>query len=367
MSNTNNSFIRKHIQEMPAYQPIYPLDILSDELNIPINQIIKLDANENPYGPLEEVLTTTDYLKESNIYPDPESRRIRKKLAEYHQIDEKSIAMGAGADELIDLIFRLSVNPGDKVINCPPTFGMYDFSAKLNQAKLINVPRLADFSLNTTGIKQSIIDNQPKLIFLSNPNNPDGKLIPVNFIETLLQYQLLVVVDEAYIDFSEGNNSWINKVSQYNNLIVLRTFSKWAGLAGLRIGYGVFPPKIVAAIMKIKQPYNVSLVAQESACISLENFIKLEKNAKKIISSRKNLFQKLQEVPWLEPIPSSANFILCKVISKKANAVAQTLRDKGILIRYFNKVGLQEYIRISVGLPEQNAQLLDVLNNWSEK
>ena len=141
-------FIRQHIVELPPYQPIYPLDVLAEELGIPINQLVKLDANENPFGPIPEVKNALLNLDTLHIYPDPESRKIRRSLANHHSIPEENIVIGAGADELIDLIMRIVLDPGDKIVNCPPTFGMYAFDGLLNQAEVISVPRNPDFSLN---------------------------------------------------------------------------------------------------------------------------------------------------------------------------------------------------------------------------
>ncbi|MBE9523545.1 MAG: histidinol-phosphate transaminase [Chloroflexi bacterium] len=356
-----NTFIRAHILEMPAYQPIYPLDVIVEELGLSEDKLIKLDANENPFGALPEVLAALASLQDSHIYPDPESRRVRALLAKYHQVSEQSIVLGAGADELIDLIMRLVIDPGDKIINCPPTFGMYSFDASLNQAKVIDVPRCSDFSLDVEGIQYAIQEYQPKLIFLANPNNPDGKLVPPEIIKVLLTYPLLVVLDEAYFNFSEAEDDWIQKVPEYGNLIVLRTFSKWAGLAGLRIGYGVFPENFVPVMMKAKQPYNISVAAQEAARVSLLNIEQLVQNTTHIILERQRLFEKLLEIPWLIPRPSSANFILCKVTRKNALHVKQRLREKGILIRHFNKPGLDDHIRISVGKPEHTDRIIDIL------
>lgn len=358
-----STFIRPHILDMPAYQPIYPLDVIAEELGVSQKQLIKLDANENPFGTLPEVEEALARLPDIHIYPDPESRRVRTLLAEYHKVSEQSIVLGAGADELIDLIMRLVIDPGDRLINCPPTFSMYSFDASLNQAKVINVPRLSDFSLDISGMGQAIHEHHPKLIFLANPNNPDGKLIPPEIIKALLVHPFLVVLDEAYINFSPAEDGWIQKVSEYDNLIVLRTFSKWAGLAGLRIGYGVFPENFVPALMKAKQPYNVSAAAQEAACVSLHNIEQLNQNTTNIILERQRLYEKLSEIPWLYPYPSSANFILCKVVGKNALDIKQSLRKKGILIRHFNKPRLDDHIRISVGKPEHTDRLIQLLGS----
>ena len=169
--------IRPHIQVLPPYKPIVPLEVLSHELGIPAGSLVKLDANENPFGPLPEVrsaLAATDHL---HIYPDPESRRIRSLLAETHGVDEGQIVVSAGADELIDLLMRIFLEPGDGLLDCPPTFGMYAFDGCLNRARIHAVPRRPDFSLNMEAIEFAVDKVRPKLMFLANPNNPDGGLV----------------------------------------------------------------------------------------------------------------------------------------------------------------------------------------------
>ena len=360
MTNTTH-FIRQHIQEMLPYEPILPFDVLSNDLGIPAERLIKLDANENPYGPLPEVKQALAALDALHIYPDPESRRIRTLLAEHHQVPEESIVIGAGADELIDLIMRIVIEPGDTVINCPPTFGMYAFDGALNQARLKTVPRQTDFSLDMPGILQAVAEHQPRLLFLANPNNPDGGMISEGVFQQLVDLPQLLVMDEAYIQFSDQGRSVLKEVQSYNNLIVLRTFSKWAGLAGLRIGYGVFPEAFVPMLMRAKQPYNVSVAAEQAAVVTMRNLSKAHENIAQIIEHRGQLYEALEQIAWLRPYPSQANFILCRVESVSAFEVKQRLRKQGILIRYFDKPGLSEHIRISIGTLEQTEKLITAL------
>lgn len=358
-------FIRKHIREMPPYQPILPFDVLSEELGIPVEALIKLDANENPYGPLLEVSAALSALDTCHIYPDPESRRIRRLLAEHHQISEGSILVGAGADELIDLIIRIVLEPGEALINCPPTFGMYAFDGALNQARVIDVPRRPDFSINVEGIRRAVVQNRAKLLFLANPNNPDGGIISEADFVQLLELPILLVIDEAYIQFSTPGATVIHRVCEHDNLIVLRTFSKWAGLAGLRIGYGVFPEALVPILMKAKQPYNVSVAAEQAAVATMQNMSKARFNIDRMIAQQARLSNALQQIEWLQPYPSQANFILCRVLGFSAADVKQRLRKQGILIRYFDKPGLDDHIRISVGTPAQTDALIAALKGIS--
>jgi histidinol-phosphate aminotransferase len=361
MSSKIDDLVRSHILKMPAYQPVLPFEVLSEQLGIPPSQIIKLDANENPYGPLpavEQALADLDYI---NIYPDPESRQLRNALADYHNISAENILAAAGADELIDLLMRLLIDPGDVLVDCPPTFGMYAFDGDLNAAQVISVSRKKDFSLDLEILIDTIQRLHPKLLFLANPNNPDGSLIDRQLIEELLALPVVVVLDEAYIEFSPPDATLIQEAPRRENLIVLRTFSKWAGLAGLRVGYGVFPDNLMPHLWKIKQPYNVSVAAATAALTSMQGADQLQEREQKIISERKRLYQGLQAIPWLQPYPSNGNFILCRVLDRDALNLKNTLANSGILVRYFNKPGLTDHIRISIGKPEHNTLLLDRL------
>lgn len=354
-------FVRNHIKEMPIYEPILPYDVLSEEIGIPVENLIKLDANENPYGSLPEVNEVLATMNTFHVYPDPQSRRIKNLLASYHQIPSENLVIGAGADELIDLIMRVFLNPGDGLINCPPTFGMYTFDGALSQASIIQVPRRSDFSVDVLKIENVVVKHAPKLLFLAHPNNPDGSLISRADIERILELPLILVLDEAYINFSIGNNSFINFVENHHNLIVLRTFSKWAGLAGLRIGYGVFPSKLARILLNVKQPYNVSSTAEQAAVISMENIHKINIYTQLIIEQRNRLIEQLNQFTWLETYSSQANFVLCKVIGISALKVKQLLREQGILIRHFDKPSLNDHIRISVGKKDEIDTLINAL------
>ena len=348
-----------HVRAMPAYEPMISLEMLSQEFGI--EKIIKLDANENPYGPLPEVKKALAALDMVQIYPDPECRRVRKLVADYHQVPEESIIFGNGSDELIDLIMRIIISPGDKVLNCPPTFGMYSFDGALNRAEIVSAPRREDFSLDMPGILQAVKEQRPKLLFLANPNNPDGGVISEADMQKILELPLLIVMDEAYIQFYDQNKSMVSEVEKRENLIVLRTFSKWAGLAGLRIGYGVFPQELVPVLMKAKQPYNVSMPAQVAATATMENVRKSDKVIERIKEQRSVLFQALQEIAWIKPIPSQTNFILCKFEGFTGKEIQERLLEQGILVRNFDKAGLMDSVRISVGSAEQVQKLISVL------
>lgn len=355
------NLIRSDIADMAPYTPIVPFDVLSQRLGIPAEDIIKLDANENPYGPSPHIYSALADETYYHIYPDPDSTSLREALSQYTGIDSTHIVAGQGADELIDLVIRLFITPGDAVINCPPTFGMYRFDTELNGGEIIDVERKADFSLDTEEVvKIATNSKNTKILFITSPNNPDGSILSDACLRLLLQLPLIVVLDEAYIEFA--GDSRVDWVLEYENLIVLRTFSKWAGLAGLRVGYGVFPSWIISHLLKIKQPYNVNVAGAVAALASLSDVDQLWDNVRKIVAERERLYLALQAFDFLEPYPSEANFILSRVIGRDAAGLKTVLSERGILIRYFNTPRLRDHVRISVGKPAHTSALLNVLS-----
>ncbi len=356
------TLVRSTIVGMKPYTPILPYEVVSEQLGRPSEQIIKLDANENPYDPSPKALEALRALSQTvAIYPDPEARKLRAMLSEYVGVDMAHILVGAGADELIDLIVRLLVEPGDSVIDCPPTFGMYSFDAALAGAKLVSVPRRADFSLDVEEIERAARANRARLLFVATPNNPDGSVLPADDLKRLLRLPLVVVLDEAYVEFSTQHSA-APQVPDTPNLIVLRTFSKWAGLAGLRVGYGVFPLMLMEHLWKIKQPYNLNVAADAAARASLADVETLLANVERIAAERQRLESALAEVDFLQPYPSQANFVLCRVIGMDAALLQKKLAyEAGILVRYFDKPGLRDHLRISAGKPEQTDALLTAL------
>ncbi|CAM6104605.1 unnamed protein product [Calypogeia fissa] len=347
------SFIRPHLRELAPYTPIEPFEILSARLGRSPKDIVKLDANENPYGPPPEVMEALGKMEFPNIYPDPESRRLRAALAEESGLGAEHILVGCGADELIDLIMRCTLDPGDTILDFPPTCTMYAFDAAVNGANVIKVPRLQEFSLDMPQILEAVQRYSPKLIFVTSPNNPDGSLITEQHLLELLKLPVLVVLDEAYIEFASepSRMPWVKK---FDNLIVLRTFSKRAGLAGIRVGYGAFPLGIIEFLWRAKQPYNVSVAAEVAACAALKNPDYLEEVKVALVTEREKLFKQLQDVPFLTPYPSNSNFILCSVTdsSKSAKQLKADLAKEGVMVRHYDNKELKNYIRISVGRPE---------------
>jgi histidinol-phosphate aminotransferase len=334
------------------------LKVLSEQIKAPVEGIIKLDGNENPYGcspKAKHALATYPYY---HIYPDPKQRELREALAKYVGLAPSHIVAGNGSDELIDLTLRLFIGPGDKVINCVPTFGMYPFSTEVCGGRIVNVPRDGNFAIDIAKVKAAI-DEQTKVIFLASPNNPTGNITPEQDILTLVGMGIVVVVDEAYYEFSGVTVAPL--VSHYDNLIILRSFSKWAGLAGLRVGYGIFPQRLAEFIYKIKPPYNVNVAAQIAALESLKDIDYCRGTIKAIVEERQRLFDKLKGLDFIEPFPSQANFILCSILDGEVKRIHQQLKQRGIFIRYFDAPQLENCLRISVGKPEHTDALINAV------
>jgi histidinol-phosphate aminotransferase len=363
--------IRSHLESLPPYTPIEPFEVISARIGRAPSQIVKLDANENPYGPLTVVREALGKLDYPHIYPDPESRALRTSLAKFTSVPLEYLLAGSGADELIDLLMRVLLEAHDCVLSCPPTFGMYSFDAELNAAHCIEVPRNTDFSLDMESIRNAVETHRPKIFFIASPNNPDGSVLDPKTIDELLLLPTLIVLDEAYIEFAGerlGTDlSRIREVVSRENLVVLRTFSKWAGLAGLRIGYGAFPLWMMPTLWKSKQPYNINIAASTAAQVSLEHVDELVNVVELLKDERARLFAALQKIPNLKPYPTRSNFILCKVIGRQAAELKRKLADNhGVFTRYFSKPGLEDHIRISVGRPEDTDMLLKALKSEFE-
>lgn len=357
------SLIRPQICGIEGYNPMEALEGFSARTGLLPEQVVKLDANENPYGPSPRVREALGSLDHCHVYPDPQQTLLRQALGSYVGISADQTMAGNGSDELIELIARLFLEPGDAILDCPPSFGMYAFAASIQGARVLRVPRQADFSLDVEEIERTFKrPDRPKLLFLASPNNPDGSVTPGDDLRRLLALPVVVVLDEAYAEFAGETN--VGLVSEYPNIIVLRTLSKWAGLAGLRLGYGVFPPGIIAHLWKIKPPFNTSVAAQAAALASLADAAYLKAGVQRIVEERERLFRELARFDFLRPYPSRANFLLCRVVGRKVNDLRCALEEQGILVRYFTKPELADCIRISVGRPQDTRSLLAALERF---
>jgi len=343
-----NNIIRKNIKNLTPYSSAR--DEFKGEASV------YLDANENAFGsPLEQ---------QYNRYPDPMQYKVKLRLSEIKGVPARNIFLGNGSDEAIDVLFRSFCNPGvDNVILVPPTYGMYEVSANINDVEITRVPLTEEYQLNMEGIAEAI-NEHTKMIFICSPNNPTGNSINRDDVETLLaNFSGLVVVDEAYINFSR-QKTFIQELTEYANLVVLQTLSKAWGLAGLRIGMAFASEEIIEVMNKVKPPYNINEASQELALKALQNVDQVNGWIKEILIQRDKLVLQLKDFDFvLDIYPSDANFILVKTTDPKK--IYNFLVEQGIIVRDRSKVELCEgCLRITVGKPAENDVLLQTLQQF---
>jgi histidinol-phosphate aminotransferase len=317
---------------------------------------ILLDANENSLG--------SPLTKWYNRYPDPYQQKLKEKLAFVKQIAANQIFIGNGSDECIDILFRTFCEPGkDNIIICPPTYPMYEVSANINDVQVQNAPLLSDYQLNLAHIEQ-LVNDQTKIIWICSPNNPTGNSLDRIDIETILNhFNGIVVVDEAYINFSK-QKSFVQSLIDYPNLVVLQTLSKAWGLAGLRLGMCFASPQIIGFLNKVKAPYNINIVTQELALQALEEVGQVNDMIKLLVDMRNALAQVIASMPHvIQVFPSDTNFILVKI--PKARELYEYLLSHGIIVRDRSALELcEDSLRITVGTEQENTLLVDAMYEW---
>lgn len=340
-----NQLIRKNIKELKPYSSA------RDEFSG--DAAIYLDANENSFGsPLS---------KNYNRYPDPLQWKLKDKIAQVKGVPPLHIFLGNGSDECIDLLFRAFCDPGiNNVVICPPTYGMYEVSANINDVKVKKANLTADYQLDLDNLANQI-DSETRLIFLCSPNNPTGNSLRREDVEEVLNnFDGLVIIDEAYINFSR-QRSFIQGLTEYPNLVVMQTLSKAWGLAALRVGmiFGSLP--LIAVLNKIKPPYNINQASQELVMEALDNIDQVNTWTKKLVDEREKLATGLSKLSAvLHLFPSDANFLLVKV--KEPLKIYEALVARGIIVRDRSRVILCEgCLRITVGTPEENDILLKAI------
>lgn len=315
-----------------------------------------LDANENSLG--------SPLAKWYNRYPDPHQSAVKEKLSHIKGISPGHIFLGNGSDECIDLLFRCFCEPGkDNVIICPPTYGMYEVSANINDVLVKQAPLLPDFQLDLVHV-ENLVDEYTKIIWICSPNNPTGNSMNRDDIEMVLNnFNGLVVIDEAYINFSR-HNSYLQELSNYPNLVVLQTLSKAWGLAGLRLGMAFASPGIIDILNRVKPPYNISQATQELVAQALEEVAQVNDRIRLLVDMRESLASVFLTMPTVESVyPSDANFILVKI--KDARILYLFLLEKGIVLRDRSRVILcDDCIRITVGTEQENTLLVDAMHDW---
>ena len=341
MSKINlDILVRKNILEMNSYSSA------RDEFENKKQKLVFLDANESPFQ------------NEINRYPNNKHIDLKQTLLELNQLSNGQIVLGNGTDEILDLIMRVFCDPNsDKIITIPPTYGMYDVIAKTNNVENIKVPLKSNFTLNLEELKKSFSE-KTKLLFLCSPNNPTGNSFSrKDLIDLIESFNGVVVIDEAYIDFS-SNSSLVSLINKYNNLIVTQTMSKAFGMAGIRLGMGFSNNKIVNYINKIKPPYNINLLTEKRALKELKNINTIKTNIKIILEERNKLIDSLNELSFIIKVyPSDSNFILIKV--DDADLRYKQLIEKGIILRNRSKELLcDNCLRITIGTPYENELLI---------
>lgn len=343
------ALVREDLRTLIPYDaPFYP-------------DVIKLDANENPYDFPSEVLAKIFREVDSrdfSRYPDAAAERLRERLARYIGVDSENIMVGNGSDELI-LNIMLTYGTGAKFAVATPTFSMYGVHGRIAAAVKIEVPRLEHFEIDVEALKQAAAGPEVKVVVVCSPNNPTGTATSSEEIEELLgNTNAIVVVDEAYGEF--GGDSCIPLLDTYPNLIVLRTFSKAFGLAGLRVGYLLGHSSVVNELKKVKQPYNLNTFSQLAARVVMENLPPFKERIKKILKERDRLFSELSAQPGVEVFPTQSNFILFRT-PLPAEKIYNGLLERGVLIRNVDSPGLSHCLRISVGTAEENRVFIDKL------
>ena len=319
---------------------------------------VYLDANENSLG--------SPLTKWYNRYPDPLQRQLKEKIGSIKGIDPDGIFLGNGSDECIDILIRAFCEPGvDNMLICPPTYGMYEVSAAINNVAVKKVPLTNSFQLDLPAIENAV-DDHTKMIFLCSPNNPTGNAIHREDVEAVLNnYFGIVVIDEAYVNFSRFR-SFSQELKDYPQLVIMQTLSKAWGLAALRVGMSFASREIIGVMNRIKPPYNINQASQELAMTALDNVESVNEMIRELIAQRKLMEEELPTVPVIKKLfPSEANFILAEV--SNAPAVYHYLLETGIVVRLRKNILIfGDCLRITVGTPEENTRLIEALKNFKE-
>jgi len=340
-----DTLVRNNVKNMSSYSSA------RDDYNGLANKnLIYLDANESPFE------------NGINRYPDNKHKNLKTVISKIKNINVNQVVFGNGTDEILDLIVRVFCNPNeDKIITLPPTYGMYDVIAKTNGIENIEIPLKSDFSIDSERILDLKTSNI-KILFLCSPNNPTGNSFEINLLDNLIKkFNGIVVVDEAYIDFS-SQKSLTNLIDKYENLIITQTMSKAYGMAGIRLGMGISNNKIISYINKIKPPYNVNTLTENKALEELNKIDEVKKNIDLVLNQRKLLLSSLEKLDFVEKIyKSDANFLLVKV--DNADLRYNQLSEKGIIVRNRSNQPLcQNCLRITIGTKIENNSLIKTLN-----
>lgn len=344
------TYFRQNIDNLAAYVP--------GEQPAPNTKVIKLNTNENPYPPSPQALQVLQEFAGELLrrYPQPMARTFQEAASQVFDFPIDWILVGNGSDDLLTMLMRSCAEPGRKVVYPMPTYVLYRTLAQIQDAEVVEVPFHEDYSLPI----EQLIKAQGAVTFIASPNSPSGTSASIEVLEKLAsQLSGILVIDEAYADFAEVDA--LELVKKYDNIIVLRTLSKGYSLAGLRLGFGIANPTLLSGLLKVKDSYNVDAIACAVGAAAILDQSHKNSNAKKIKDSRSKMTESLQKLGFYV-IPSQANFVLAQSPSGNAKMLYEMLKEKGILVRYFNQPQLVDKLRITIGTPEQNETLIQVLS-----
>ncbi len=350
-----------NVESLVPYKPGKPIDEVRRELGL--TDVIKLASNENPLGPSPRAIEAIHRFAETvHLYPDGSAHDLRQALAAYHNVPADHLFFGNGSDELLHFLGVAFLAPGDEVIEGDPTFSRYDAAAIMHDAPLRKAP-VRNHTLDLDAMA-ALFTDRTRMVFIANPNNPTGTIVTQAEADRFMDQvpeRCVVVFDEAYHGYIESREypETIEYVRNGQNAVVLRTFSKIFGLAGLRVGYGIARPEIVRLIEKVREPFNVNLIAQAAACAALLDTAHLERSAR-VNSQGKRQLQAAFDELGLEHAPSEANFLWFNT-GRSASTVADGLMRRGIIVRAFDSPGTEQFIRVTIGTPDENARFIGAL------
>lgn len=353
---------RRTVETLEPYRPGKPISEVKRELGL--TDIIKLASNENPLGcSPKAVEALIKWTREASLYPDGNCTELRNALAERFNLDPGQFLFGAGSDQILEIIAQTYINPGDTTLTCWPSFSRYEAVTRIMDGKMVRVPLKQHYRFDLDGILSSITDTT-RIIWICNPNNPTGTIITAEEQKAFLEKvpgNVLVVLDEAYYEYARGGDypESVQLLNEYQNVIILRTFSKVYGLAGLRVGYAISSKEIIELLNRVRGPFNVNAAAQAAALAALDDQEFVQMSVRTNQAGKQYLYQAFEEM-GLEYIPTHTNFIMVNV-EKNSLEIFRALLQKGVIIRSGDIFDMDKWIRVTIGTPEQNMRLIDAL------
>jgi len=351
--------MRPHLITPETYATAVSPDEMAAKAGVSPEMIIRVNQNENPFGADPDIAASLNEIP-LHLYPDANQVKIRAALSQYTGHPTEQIMAGAGADEMIDLLMRLFVAPGERVLDCKPTFGMYHFCARVADAEVVSIQRDDKFEVDVEAVARED-DERTKIVFLASPNNPTGNILTEEQTRDLLKLGMVIVVDETYFEFS--GQTVAHLIPEFENLVVLRSFSKWAGIAGLRVGYMIASTEIISRLMDIKNPYNVNIAAEAALLATMEHRGKLLGKVAILLEQRKRMEQEFDAMDRVSYVPSHGNYLLTRFDDHLATDLYEALVKKGIFVRPFSDPRLTHDLRISVGTPDQTTRVLEAISD----